>query len=78
VVPRAYLDQLERSNGLARAKVSAARDDLTRAEKLSGQQRRDVLKELATQLSADAQGAADPTKVRTLAAAVTDLANAEH
>jgi hypothetical protein len=77
VVPRAYLDQLARSNGLAPENVSAARDALARAEGLSGQSRRDALTELATQLNGDAQGAGDPAKVRTLAASVTDLAGAQ-
>ncbi len=89
VVARAYLDQLARSNGLAPDKLAAARSALARAEKLSGQPRRDALTQLATQLNGDAQGApqlvvngqgqglaADQSKVRTLVAAVTDLANA--
>jgi len=76
VVARAYLDQLARSNGLAPDKVSAARGALARAERLSGLDRRDALARLATQLNADAQGAADQAKARTLAAAVTDLAKA--
>src|SRR5216684_806018 len=55
---------------------AVARAALARAEHLSGQQRKDALTQLATQLSGDAPGAADQTKVQTLAAAVTDLANA--
>jgi hypothetical protein len=78
VVARAYLDQLARSNGLAPARVAAARDALARAEKLSGPARRDALTQLATQLNGDASSAADGAKVRTLAATVTGLANAEH
>ncbi len=77
VVARAYLDQLARSNGLAPDKLSAARSVLARAERLSGPARRDALTQLATQLNGDSQGAADQAKVRTLAAAVTDLANVE-
>ncbi len=77
-VAGAYLDQLARGNGLAADKVAAARTALGRAEHLSGQQRRDALSQLATQLSGDAQGAGDQQKVQTLAAAVTDLANATH
>ncbi len=73
---RAYLDQLARSNGLAADKVAAAREGLARAEGLAGEQRRAALTQLATQLSGDAQGAADQAKVGTLAATVTDLANA--
>ena len=78
VVARAYLDQLTRGNGLAPDRVTAARTALAGAEKLKGPQRRDALNRLATQLAGDASGggAADPAKVRTLAAAVTDLANA--
>src|SRR2546425_1028709 len=77
VVARAYLDQLARSNGLAPDKVAAARSVLARAERLSGPQRRDALTQLATQLNGDSRGAADQAKVRTLAAAGIDLANAE-
>jgi len=69
------LDQLARSNGLAADQVLAARNALARAERLSGQQRRDALQPLATQLSNDAQGSADQPKLRTLAAAILDLAN---
>jgi hypothetical protein len=76
VVARAYLDQLERSNGLAAAQVSATRDALAHAEQLGGQERRAALQQLAAQLSSDAPGAADQAKVRMLAAAVTNLANA--
>ena len=75
VVARAYLDQLARSNGLAPDKVAAARTALARAERLSGQQRRDALTQLATQLNSDSQGTPDQAKVRMLAATVTDLAN---
>ena len=76
VVARAYLDQLARASGLAVEGIAAARQALARAEKLSGQARKDALTQLAAQLTGDAAGAADAAKVRTLAAAVTDLANA--
>jgi hypothetical protein len=75
-VPRAYLDQLARSNGLASDRVSEARDALTRAEQASGLERRGVLAHLAAQLNGDSQGVSDQAKVRALAAAVMDLANA--
>jgi hypothetical protein len=78
VVARAYLDQLARSNGLASARVAAARAALARAESLSGQARRDALTQLSTQLAGDAPAAADQAKVRTLAVAVTELARADH
>jgi hypothetical protein len=76
VVARAYLDQLERANGLAPDKVAAARKALTAAEQASGQGRRDALTQLATQLKGDAQGAADQAKLGVLAGTVTDLAGA--
>jgi len=71
---RAYLDQLARSNGLAPARVSAVRSELARAEKLSGNARREALTGLADQLGSDAQGSSDQNKVRMLAAAARDLA----
>ena len=74
---RAYLDQLERSSGLATENIAAARTALASAERANGDRRRTALSELATRLSADAAGAADAAKVRTLVGAVTDLANAQ-
>jgi hypothetical protein len=74
VVARAYLDQLERGNGLAAARVTATRSALARAERAAGQQRRAQLTQLAGQLDREAAGAADQAKVRTLAAAVRKLA----
>jgi len=74
VVARAYVDQLARSNGLSSARVSAVRGELGRAEQASGQQRRDALTQLATQLNGDLATSADAAKVRTLIAAVTELA----
>jgi len=76
VVARAYLDQLERANGLAPDKVAAARRALAAAEQSSGQGRRDALTQLAAQLKGDAQGAADQAKLGMLAGTVTDLAGA--
>ncbi len=71
---RAYLDQLERSAGLATDKIASARSELARAEGLSGQARKDALAALATRLHGDARGAAGEPKVHTLASAVGDLA----
>jgi hypothetical protein len=75
--PRAYLDQLERSNGLGRDRVAAVRSGLTRAERLSGAARRDALNQLAAELDRDGARAADQAKVRMLVAAVRDLAAAQ-
>jgi hypothetical protein len=71
---RAYLDQLERSKGLAAEKITATRTALASAEKLSGGQRSAALKKLATQVTADASGAGDQAKVKLLSSAVTELA----
>jgi hypothetical protein len=76
VVARAYVDQLMR-NGATRERASAIARDLDRAEKMEGAQRRDALTQLATQLEGEAQGAADTARVRALAAAVRELANAQ-
>ena len=73
-VPRAYLDQLERSKGLAAGRIAATRAALASAEKLSGQARKDALTKLTTQLHADAVGAADEAKAHMLASAVGKLA----
>jgi hypothetical protein len=77
VVAGAYVDQLERSHGLAPERVAAVRRELERAQQLSGPARRDALTRLATELGGDAAGAGDAAKVRTLAAAVSDLASAQ-
>ena len=75
-VARAYLDQLERNNGLPAAKIAAIRAELAHAEKRSGQGRQAALTQLATQVSGDAGSAADHAKVQTLAGVIRDLAGA--
>jgi hypothetical protein len=74
---RAYVDQLERSNGLASGRIAAVRQALTSAERASGAQRGTALTQLATQLDGDAGGSTDAAKVRMLATAVRDLAAAQ-
>jgi hypothetical protein len=71
---RAYVDQLERSNGLAAAKIASTRQALASAESASGTQRSGALTKLATQLNGDATGSSDAAKVRMLASAVGQLA----
>jgi hypothetical protein len=75
-VPRAYLDQLARSNGMAASRIASVRSELDRAERLSGQARKDALSALATQLHTDATSATDQAKAHKLASSVGDLANA--
>ena len=73
---RAYVDQLERSNGLASARVVSTRAALTSAESASGAARRSALNKLASQLNGDVKGSNDGAKVKKLAAAVDELAEA--
>ncbi len=73
---RAYLDQLERSNGLSPARLTAVRTAIGAAEKLNGNQRRTALTTLATQIGADVTGSSDAAKVRMLQTALRDLATA--
>jgi hypothetical protein len=71
---RAFVDQLERASGLPAARIAAVRQDLAGAEQLSGEAKRQALRKLATQLSADAKSAPDQQKARMLADAVRELA----
>lgn len=74
VLARAYLDQLERSNGLSAAQLSAARATLSKAEHASAGERHDALTQLATSLDQGAGGSSDAGKVKMLAGTVRDLA----
>ncbi len=71
---RAYVDQLERSNGLAAGRISSVRQTLTGAERGSASQRRGDLGALAAQLDGEANGSRDGAKVRALATAIRRLA----
>jgi hypothetical protein len=73
---RAYLDQLERKDGLAADRIASARQALDAAEAASGQARSEALTALAGELHTAADGAADGAKVHTLATAVEELAGA--
>lgn len=75
-VVRSYLDQLVRNGGLPQVRTAAIDAALTTAERARGGARRDQLNRLAAQLDGDARGAADADRVRAMAAAVRDLANA--
>ena len=73
---RAYVDQIERSNGLSTSRISSVRKSLADAEQASGSSRQTALMQLASQLDGDAGGSADGAKVKTLAGAVRALAGA--
>ncbi|HKW41611.1 MAG TPA: hypothetical protein VJN39_10195, partial [Gemmatimonadales bacterium] len=74
VVARAYVDQLERSHGLAADRVGAVRSALASAEQASGGRRRSALTTLANGLERDAAGSSDAAKVETLAGVMRELA----
>jgi len=74
---RAYVDQLERSQGLSSASILGVRSDLARAEALSGAARTTALQALGTRLNGQAAGSSDQARVRALVAAVNDLAAAQ-
>ncbi|HEU5479302.1 MAG TPA: hypothetical protein VFU90_05685, partial [Candidatus Tumulicola sp.] len=73
---RAYVDQLERSNGLSGSRISSVRKSLTEAEQASGSSRQTGLTQLASQLDGDSGRSSDGAKVQTLAGAVRALAGA--
>jgi hypothetical protein len=73
VVARAYLDQLNRGNGLPRARSDAVARELARAERLQGTARRTALTTLATQLNRDASSSSDAARVRMLASTVREI-----
>jgi hypothetical protein len=75
-VVRSYLDQLVRNQGLPQARTNAIAAALTAAERATGSARRDQLNRLAGQLNNDAARATDAARVRAMAAAVRELANA--
>ncbi|GJG89455.1 hypothetical protein tb265_46360 [Gemmatimonadetes bacterium T265] len=75
-VVRSYLDQLVRAQGLAPARTAAIARRLDAAEQQTGAARRTALLALARQADADAAGAKDAPRVRTMAGAMRDLARA--
>ena len=77
-VSRAYIDQLERNQGLNKDRLSQVKKELKNAEKKKGTEQADALRKLAGELDQDAQGAADSARVRLLAISVNDLAAAAH
>ncbi|MHC4107180.1 MAG: LVIVD repeat-containing protein, partial [Planctomycetota bacterium] len=70
----AYVDQLERSNGLPAARITSVRRELADAERASGAARRQALTTLASTLQGEAGRSGDAGKVGMLANAVRELA----
>jgi hypothetical protein len=71
---RAYVDQLERSRGLAADRINAIRQELTAAERVAAAARSSALLGLATQVDGYAAGSSDAVRVQRLASAIRDLA----
>ncbi len=71
---RAYVDQLERSNGLSTARIAAVRSALVNAERISGSARRTALSQLAGELHREATASSDAAKVHALAGSLDRLA----
>jgi hypothetical protein len=75
-VVRSYLDQIVRAGGLPSARSAQINSSVTAAERATGAARREALQRLATELDADAGRSSDAARVRAMAAAVRELANA--
>jgi len=75
-VVRSYVDQLQRDNGLAAARVTAINAALDEAEKQAVPARKASLNKLAAEVTKDVAGATDSAKVRTLVAEIKRLAAA--
>jgi hypothetical protein len=70
---RAYVDQIERANGLTPARIAALRTDLKAAESATGTARRNALAKIASVLKGEAASSGDAAKVGMLATTVTEL-----
>ncbi len=72
---RSFVDQIERSGGLASSRITSIRTALGSAESAKGEARHTALHKIAAQLDGEALGP-DAAKVRMLAGAVRELAAA--
>jgi hypothetical protein len=74
---RAFLDQLERSNGMSAANLASTRTDLATAEVGISAARQTALQALATKVNGLVSGSSDQAKMRMLVTALNDLAAAQ-
>ncbi len=74
VLARAYVDQLQRSNGLTSARVTSLMSEIDAAEKVKGGARKTALTSLATKLDGEAGSSSSAAKVRMLSATIKELA----
>lgn len=75
VLAQAYLDQLERGNGLSMDTINSARNQLAKAENASGNKRNKTLDKLADELDNEAANSAQTDKVNKLVKTVRGLAS---
>lgn len=73
---KAFLDQLERSQGLPAYRIQAIRGEISRIERLPAGQRGNALTLLAAQLQDDLPSSTDQAKLREVIGAVRDLSAA--
>jgi len=76
-VVRSYLDQLVRNDGLASDRTAAISAALDAAEQKNGAAAAAALTALAKEVDADASGAKDAARVRTMATEIRRLAAAQ-
>ncbi len=74
---RAYVDQLERSEGISADRIATIRDRLASAEASSGQGRRTALEGLAGELNGEVGASSDAPRVQALVEALQRLATTE-
>lgn len=70
---KAYVDQLERGNGLSQAQLTTARQMLHQAEESSGTDKNVALSRLAREMETAAEGSAHADKINKLATTVRKL-----
>ena len=75
-VVRSYVDQLQRKNGLAAARITAINASLDASEKLTGAARKSALSKLGSEVEKDVAGSPDGPRVKTLSAEIKRLAAA--
>jgi hypothetical protein len=73
----AYVDQLERAQGLSASRIAEVRDALKAAEGASGARRQEMLGALGAQLTSEAKASTDSEKVERLSASVRALAGTQ-
>jgi len=71
---KAYVDQLQRNNGLAAARIASLTGEIAAAEKSSSAGRKTALILLGAKLDSEAGASADTNKVRMLSATIKELA----